>query len=112
MGGVVDVSKQHHCLFERQLSLAMATALSGQTVIVIVPEKYPKSAAINYIVQNAVPEKYRPLIRASNDIVHIAGMPGSVRIYPASHITYDRKQKRLLDYPTAIPHFLHPELGE
>ena len=98
-------------LFAMRVQEALNAALSNQTVIVVVPEKYPKGYVLNMLVAR-VPKDRAHLIRMPGNEMHFEGTRGSVRIYDASHITYDRAQKRLRDYPVGIPHYLHPEVEE
>ena len=97
-------------LFEMRLTQALDRARSGQVVIVIVPyEALYKHGALAYLGQN-LDREHDHNARATSDALHFEGTRGSVRIYPADHITYDLKQQRLLDYPASIQHFLHPEV--
>jgi hypothetical protein len=95
-----------------RLRAALQVVTAGNTAIVIVPLRLPKQAAINALVSllgNGHPLK--PYVRATTDALHFEGTRGQVRVYPCDHITYDPKQRRLLDYPHGTPTFLHPEVA-
>lgn len=96
-------------LFFARLKAALDVALAGNVAIVIVPPDYPKQFALNGLINHANKHADK---RVCGDgmAMYVEGTRGSVRIYPATHITYDQKQQRLLDYPAGIPHFLHPEV--
>lgn len=98
-------------LFEEHLTRALATALQGQTAIVIVPAHAPRQPVLNWLVRHVPPERAHEL-RVLSDAVHFEGSRGQVRIVPHDHVTYDRKQQRLLDYPAGTPVFIHPEVEE
>jgi hypothetical protein len=106
---VSDPREVNANLFKDRLREALAVARRGNTAIVIVPHGYPHSDALAYLGQqlNPITETHA---RASADALYFEGTRGSVRIYPVTHITYDHKQKRLLDYPAGVQTFLHPEV--
>lgn len=97
-------------LFSARLKHALAVALGDNVAIVVVPPGYPKRFALSTLVHHAQNSALKHYLRTTDDALHFEGTRGSVRIYPADHITYDHKQQRLLDYPAGIPHFLHPEV--
>lgn len=96
-------------VFKRRLLDALNTARSGEVAIVIVPHAALKHEALAFLGQSLDRERDWNAYGTSNAL-HFCGTRGSVRIYPADHITYDRKQRRMLDYPANIQHFLHPEV--
>lgn len=97
-------------LFKYRLLEALKVACNGGIAIVIVPyEAVYKHEALAFLGQSLDRERDHNAC-ATPDAIHFSGTRGSVRIYPADHITYDRKQQRLLDYPPFIRHFLHPEV--
>ena len=99
-------------LFELRLEGAFGQMRGGSTVLVIVPAKYPKGAVINYFVKKLNDCGWAHRIRVMPEAVHIEGSTGQVRVYDTEHATYDRKQKRLLDYPGGIPTVIHPAVEE
>lgn len=101
-------------LFDKRLADALNVARGDNTAIVIVPpQRGYTQVAINTLVHMLNTEQDR-LLHALRIVggreLHFEGTRGSVRIYPADHITYDSKKKRLIDYPATVPHFLHPEV--
>jgi hypothetical protein len=102
-----------HAEFEYRLTQALRIALEGNTALVIVPTNAHRQPALNTLgslVGNEHPLKHA--LRATGDALVIEGTRGQVRIYPADHITYDFKNKRLLDYPQGTPTFLHPDVEQ
>lgn len=97
--------------FEFKIALAMKAARAGQTAVVIVPHLACIRDVINMLA-GQVDHTRDPPARFTPSELHFEGTRGSVRIYPATHVTYDPKRKRLLDYPASIQHFLHPELED
>lgn len=96
-------------LFKARLISALNIARAGSVAIVIVPQEPYKHRVLAFLGQSLDRERDHNA-RVTSDALHFEGTRGSVRIYPADHITYDGKQQRLLDYPAGIPHFLHPEV--
>lgn len=96
-------------LFKQRLLQALDTARSGEVAIVMVPHAVMKHGALAFLGQNLNRERDWNAV-ASSDALHFQGTRGSVRIYPYDHITYDRKHRRLLDYPPSVKYFLHPEV--
>jgi hypothetical protein len=98
-------------LWETRLRQALAIARHGKTAIVVVPAGYPKDAAVTALVHLLEPGRDWN-VNVEPAALHFSGTPGSVRIYSADHVTYDRRQHRLLDYPASVPTFLHPGVEE
>lgn len=98
-------------LFERRLREALKIAMDGQTALVIVPKDYPRQQVIGWLI-HAIPAERGFVARTPGNELHFEGTRGSVRVYPADHITIRREgtQFRLLDYPAGIPTFVHPEV--
>ena len=93
---------------EKLCKQALDVARSGNVAIVIVPDMSYAQSVLNPMAQMIRMDD--PIPRATSSELHFEGTRGSVRIYPVTHITYDPKQKRLMDYPAGIQHFLHPEV--
>lgn len=98
-------------LFAIRVQEALNLALSNQTVIIVVPEKYPKGYVLNMLVAR-VPKERTHLIRMPGNEMHFEGSRGSVRIFDNKHVEYDARQKRIVGYPVGISTFLHPEVEE
>lgn len=95
--------------FEHRLWLALATARSGQCAIVIVPPGYPKQQVLNAL-GHMLEQPRDHNARVDSMALWFDGTRGSVRVYPSDHVTWDAKQKRMLDYPPGIAYFLHPKV--
>jgi hypothetical protein len=95
-------------IFRARLHNALAVARGNNTAIVIVPPAYPKHHVIALLAQQVDHDKEK--VQADEAALHFIGTRGSVRVYPADHTTYSVREKRLLDYPSMIPTFLHPEV--
>jgi hypothetical protein len=108
---VTHYSEHDRNLWQLRLTSALQAACNGQTAIVIVPRNDWKQVTLSQLVH--LLDKDHPLkhaLRATPDALVFEGTRGQVRIYTSAHITYDRKQRRLLDYPHGTPTFLHPEV--
>jgi hypothetical protein len=97
--------------FNQRLMEALQVARCGNTAIVIVPCDYPRNQAITVLL-HWLDDEHIHNARVASDALHFDGTRGSVRLYPCDHVTYDVKQRRLLDYPAGVPHFLHPEVED
>lgn len=98
-------------LFALRVQEALNAALSNQTVIIVVPQSYPKGIVLSMLVSR-VPADRTHLIRMPGNEVHFDGTRGSVRIYDSSHVEYDRRLKHMRGYPIGVPTFLHPDVEE
>jgi hypothetical protein len=95
-------------IFLARLCKALNAARNDNVAIVIVPPMYPKHHAVALLAQYVNHDKEKVQVDAA--ALHFTGTRGSVRVYPSDHITYCTREKRLWDYPPAIPTFLHPDV--
>ena len=95
--------------FKDRVDAALRLARSGQVAIVIVPHMGHVAPVLAYLGQQ-LDSRVDTNARCTPDALHFQGHNGSVRVYPCTHATWSPTQKRLLDYPAGVVHFLHPEV--
>lgn len=96
-------------LFDTRLKEALAVARGGNTALVIVPRASMRHLVLTQLA-HLLDRGKDWNARWTQDALHFDGTRGSVRIYPADHIEYDAKLKRMRGYPVSVPIFLHPEV--